>query len=74
MGCSHYRRRENELIAWTSVEGAAIETSGRVHFKPAPGNRGTEVKTVREFTRLGYRLGLAGVRAASRREARRRHR
>jgi uncharacterized membrane protein len=51
--------RENELIAWTSVEGAAIETSGRVHFKPAPGNRGTEVKTVREFTPPGGAIGAA---------------
>ncbi|MDZ8079273.1 MAG: SRPBCC family protein [Nostoc sp. DcaGUA01] len=53
--------RENELIAWTSVEGAAIETSGRVHFKPAPGNRGTEVKTVREFTPPGGAIGAALV-------------
>ncbi|MBE9211049.1 SRPBCC family protein [Nostoc sp. LEGE 06077] len=51
--------RENELIAWTSVEGAAIETSGRVHFKPAPGNRGTEVKTIREFTPPGGAIGAA---------------
>ncbi|MBC1218320.1 SRPBCC family protein (plasmid) [Trichormus variabilis ARAD] len=51
--------RENELIAWTSVEGAAIETSGRVHFKPAPGNRGTEVKTVREFTPPAGEIGAA---------------
>ncbi|MEH2225861.1 SRPBCC family protein [Nostoc sp.] len=51
--------RENELIAWTSVEGAAIETSGRVHFKPAPENRGTEVKTIREFTPPGGAIGAA---------------
>jgi uncharacterized membrane protein len=51
--------RENELIAWTSVEGAAIETSGRVHFKPAPGDRGTEVKIVREFTPPGGAIGAA---------------
>ncbi|WP_243458635.1 SRPBCC family protein [Nostoc sp. UIC 10630] len=51
--------RENELIAWTSVEGAAIETSGRVHFKPAPGDRGTEVKTIREFTPPGGAIGAA---------------
>ncbi len=51
--------RENELIAWTSVEGAAIETLDRVYFKPAPGNRGTEVKTVREFTPPGGAIGAA---------------
>lgn len=51
--------RENELIAWTSVEGAAIETSGRVYFKPAPGDRGTEVKAIREFTPPGGAIGAA---------------
>ena len=35
--------RPNELIAWRSVEGADVENSGSVHFRPAPGDRGTEV-------------------------------
>jgi uncharacterized membrane protein len=35
--------RPNELIAWQSLEGAEIENSGFVRFRPAPGERGTEV-------------------------------
>jgi uncharacterized membrane protein len=38
--------RPNEVIAWTSVEGADIANSGSVHFQPAPGDRGTEVKVI----------------------------
>jgi uncharacterized membrane protein len=35
--------RENELISWTSLEGADIENSGFVEFKPLSYNRGTTV-------------------------------
>ena len=45
--------RENEFISWTSVEGADVENSGFVRFKPAPGNRGTEVKVVIEYAPPG---------------------
>jgi uncharacterized membrane protein len=41
--------RENELIAWASVEGADIDHSGFVRFQPAPQGRGTEVKVVMEY-------------------------
>jgi uncharacterized membrane protein len=36
--------RENELIAWRSVEGADVFNAGEVSFRPAPGGRGTEVR------------------------------
>jgi uncharacterized membrane protein len=36
--------RTNEMIGWRSLEGSTVATAGSVHFKPAPGNRGTEVK------------------------------
>ena len=36
--------RENELIAWHSLEGADVFNAGRVRFEPAPGGRGTEVR------------------------------
>jgi uncharacterized membrane protein len=36
--------RPNELIAWCSVPGAEVDSAGEVHFKPAPGNRGTIVR------------------------------
>ena len=41
--------RPNEMIAWTSVEGADIANSGSVHFQPAPGDRGTEVKVITTY-------------------------
>lgn len=41
--------QENQLIAWTSVEGADVDNSGFVRFKPAPEGRGTEVKVVVEY-------------------------
>ncbi|MFC6660728.1 SRPBCC family protein [Deinococcus multiflagellatus] len=37
-------------IAWQSLPGAAVENHGEVLFRPAPGNRGTEV-----VVRLAYR-------------------
>jgi uncharacterized membrane protein len=36
--------RENELIVWTSVAGAEVENSGSVQFRPAPPDRGTQVR------------------------------
>lgn len=38
-----FNEHQNELIAWRSLEGSTIGTAGSVHFKPAPGDRGTEV-------------------------------
>lgn len=35
--------RENEFIAWASVEGAEVPNSGRIDFRDAPGERGTWV-------------------------------
>jgi len=51
--------RPNELIAWASIEGADVDNSGFVRFKPAPGNRGTEVKVVIEYNPPGGVLGGA---------------
>jgi uncharacterized membrane protein len=36
--------RRDELIAWRSIDGSEVDTSGSVHFQKAPGDRGTEVK------------------------------
>lgn len=44
---------KNELISWTSVEGADIENSGSIHFQPTPNNRGTQVKVVAEYSPPG---------------------
>jgi len=51
--------RENEFIAWASVEGADIENSGFVRFQPASGGRGTEVKVVIEYNPPGGVIGSA---------------
>lgn len=51
--------RPNELIAWASIEGADVDNSGFVRFKPAPGGRGTEVKVVMEYNVPGGALTAA---------------
>lgn len=45
-------------LAWQSVAGSTIDNSGEVLFRPAPGNRGTEV-----VVRLTYKppLGTTGA-------------
>ena len=50
---------ENRLIAWASVEGADIDNSGFVRFKPAPAGRGTEVKVAIEYNPPGGAVGDA---------------
>lgn len=49
--------RPDEMISWRSLPGATVEHAGSVHFKPAPGGRGTEVKV-----RIAYSppLGVVG--------------
>jgi len=49
----------DRLIAWASTEGADIENSGLVRFKPATGDRGTEVKVVMEYQPPGGVLAAA---------------
>ena len=51
----------NELIAWQTLEGADVESSGAVRFEPRPGNRGTIVRVDLEYRPPG---GTAGKLAA----------
>ncbi len=51
--------RENEFISWASVEGADVENSGFIRFKKAPGDRGTEVKVVLEYSPPGGAIASA---------------
>ncbi|MFB2767911.1 SRPBCC family protein [Pelatocladus sp. BLCC-F211] len=51
--------RENEFISWASAQGADVENSGFVRFKKAPGDRGTEVKVVMEYSPPGGALAAA---------------
>jgi uncharacterized membrane protein len=49
--------KENELIAWRSLPGSMISNAGSVHFAPAPGGRGTELRVVFEYVPPAGRLG-----------------
>jgi uncharacterized membrane protein len=52
--------RPNELIAWRSTGG--VENSGTVHFAPAPGGRGTELRVEMTYAPPGGVLGAAVAR------------
>jgi uncharacterized membrane protein len=49
--------RPNELISWRSLPGGDVETSGWVRFKPAPGNRGTEIVVEMRYDPPGGVIG-----------------
>jgi uncharacterized membrane protein len=46
-----------EVIAWRSVEGAAVENSGRVEFRDSPNKRGTIVSVTIAYDPPGGKLG-----------------
>jgi uncharacterized membrane protein len=50
---------ENQLIGWRSLGGSEVESAGSVHFKTAPGDRGTEI-----FVELQYNPPAGAVGAA----------
>jgi uncharacterized membrane protein len=41
--------KENELIAWRSLDGADVDNAGSVRFSEATGGRGTVVKVSLEY-------------------------
>ena len=49
--------RSNEMIAWRSLPGSQIPNAGAVFFRPAPGNRGTEIMVDLRFDAPGGRMG-----------------
>jgi uncharacterized membrane protein len=49
--------RINEFITWQSVGDATVENTGRVEFRPAPGNRGTEVRVHLTYRPPAGKLG-----------------
>lgn len=51
------REEEGELIAWRSVEGSDIDTEGRVKFRDAPGDRGTQVQLIVAYKPPAGELG-----------------
>ncbi len=50
--------RPNEFIAWRSTGNPDVENAGSVHFKSAPGGRGTEVKVTLEYSPPGGVIGM----------------
>jgi uncharacterized membrane protein len=51
--------RENEWIVWRSLPGSDISAAGSVYFRPAPGDRGTEVTLVVQYEPLAGPFGRA---------------
>lgn len=51
--------RENELIAWRSVEGSQMETAGSVHFKALPHDRGAAVRVELKYNPPGGKVTAA---------------
>jgi uncharacterized membrane protein len=49
--------RPNELIAWRSLPESTVPNSGTVHFRDAPGDRGTELIVHLQYQPPGGRLG-----------------
>ncbi len=49
--------RFGELIAWQSLPGSDVNTAGSVHFTPAPGNHGTEVRVELKYDPPAGKLG-----------------
>lgn len=50
--------KENELIAWRSLEGATINNAGSVQFKEAPNGRGTILKAEINYGAPGGLFGM----------------
>jgi uncharacterized membrane protein len=52
-----YNEKENELIAWRSLEGADVDNAGSVRFEPAPEGGGTIVRVSLKYDPPGGVLG-----------------
>jgi uncharacterized membrane protein len=50
-------QRENQWIVWRSDPNMAFRNSGSVQFRPAPGNRGTEVTVAIQYDLPGGPVG-----------------
>jgi uncharacterized membrane protein len=51
-----------ELIAWRSLPGADVNNAGSVHFEPAYGGRGTQVRVVLSYEPPAGQLGATVAR------------
>jgi uncharacterized membrane protein len=52
-----YTEKENELIAWRTLEKADVDSAGSVRFEPATGGRGTTVRVSLKYDPPGGALG-----------------
>ena len=52
-----YNEKENELIAWRSLEGADVDNAGSVRFESAPEGRGTIVRVTLKYDPPAGKLG-----------------
>jgi uncharacterized membrane protein len=52
----------NERIGWRSLPGSDLDTAGSVHFKAAPGGKGTEVHIELQYVPPAGALGAAYAR------------
>lgn len=52
-----YNEKENELIAWRTLEGADVASAGSVHFESAAAGRGTVVRIVLRYDPPAGKLG-----------------
>jgi uncharacterized membrane protein len=57
-----YNEKENELIAWRSLEGSQVDNAGSVHFESAAGGRGTIVRVVLKYDPPAGKLGAVVAR------------
>lgn len=57
-----FNEKENEMIAWRTLEGADVASAGTVRFEKAPGNRGTVVRVALRYDPPGGQIGAAVAR------------
>jgi len=54
-----YTQHENQVIGWRSLAGSQVDTVGSVQFRPATGDRGTEVTVTLKYDPPAGKLGAA---------------
>lgn len=57
-----HQETPGEMIAWRSLPGGDVATAGSVHFQPAMGGRGTQVRVNERFSLPGGPIGVAVAR------------
>jgi uncharacterized membrane protein len=52
-----YNEKDNELIAWRTLENADVASAGSVHFESASGGRGTVVRVILKYDPPAGKIG-----------------